>query len=100
MYVCHTCDNPACVKIEHLFLGTARENSADMISKGRCNYTGPKTPPRGEAHWKARLTKDQVLEIRRVGRLKKQRDLAVEYRVSKSTISAVLRREIWAGVEP
>lgn len=34
-FVCHTCDNPYCIKDEHRFVGTARDNSVDAVRKGR-----------------------------------------------------------------
>lgn len=35
LYVCHRCDTPPCVRPDHLFLGTAKDNAADRDRKGR-----------------------------------------------------------------
>ncbi len=43
LFICHHCDNPPCVKPEHLFLGTPGDNMQDCIDKGRMPHV-PGTP--------------------------------------------------------
>jgi len=50
-HVLHHCDNPPCCNPTHLFIGTPKDNTADMIRKGRWSR-----PPvfYGDQHWKRR----------------------------------------------
>ncbi len=72
LQVLHKCDVPACVRPDHLFVGTHQENMADRNRKGRqarglrmgC-HTMPERRPLGEDSARARLTWEQVQEIRR-----------------------------------
>lgn len=40
MYICHHCDNPPCINVEHLFLGTPKDNYDDMVAKDRDRRPG------------------------------------------------------------
>lgn len=90
MYVCHRCDNPACVNPDHLFIGTAKDNSADRDRKGRANN------PTGSRRSNAKLTEQQVAEIRS----SKERgvDLAKRYGVSPAVICVARKGKTWRHV--
>lgn len=80
MCVLHSCDNPPCVRPDHLFLGTLKDNSQDMLKKGR--------------HL-VKLTKDEMEKIRTryAAENLSQETLAEKYNVGQSTISRIIRQE-------
>jgi hypothetical protein len=92
--VCHRCDNRVCVNPTHLFLGTQAGNNADMVAKDR--------QAKGEDFPQAKLTKEDVREIRRRyalgGPRNTLRALASEFGVSMPTIHRVVKREKWKHI--
>lgn len=90
--VCHSCDNPRCVNPYHLFLGTAKDNVADAVMKGR-----QAAPPihSGENHHKAKLKDDEVymlLELHSTG-IHSQRQLAKMFCISQPQVGRIVRKE-------
>jgi hypothetical protein len=86
--VCHTCDNPACVNPNHLFIGTHKDNTQDMISKGR-KYT--------------KLTFDDVRYIRETfdssnGKIGVQASLAKKFNVTDGIISRICSRKLYKDI--
>lgn len=98
--VCHRCDNVLCVKPDHLFLGTPADNTHDMIAKGRrVQARSTERRMRGDNHYAARLTSDDVIEIvRRLAAGEKQNVLATEFGVLKTTINAIVAGRNWNSV--
>ena len=99
LFVCHKCDNPSCVEPSHLFLGNAMDNNHDMMLKGRYKQGHRRNQPKGERHHKAILKEYSVRRIRLIGNALTQKEMAVLFKCSKQTISAVLRKEIWKFVK-
>lgn len=60
MLVCHRCDNPCCIEIDHLFLGDLSDNAKDAVSKGRW---GDRSRP-GAANNLAILRDEDVIRMR------------------------------------
>ena len=106
LFVCHTCDQPACVNPKHLWCGTNTDNMRDCVSKGRkkwnANHTYRKNPELidcGEKIWSARLTGADVIEVRRLratGWL--LRELAAKFGTSEAHISRIILRKTWKHI--
>ena len=87
--VLHQCDNPSCCNPKHLFLGTPKDNSQDMVHKNR--QAG------GEDNGNCKLTMDQIKEIRNLYSTKKysHRQLSKIYNVGHTQIGRIVRKENW-----
>lgn len=91
--VCHTCDVRNCVNPDHLWLGTRKENVADMHSKNRA------LKARGEKSSNAKMTAVQVSEIRaRKAAGETIAALADVFGVSMGCISAITTRRNWKHI--
>lgn len=106
MQVCHRCDVPLCVNPDHLFLGTAAENIADKVAKGRqargdSQWTRkyPDRVPRGAARLTAKLTDADVRAMRvAFAGGESMASLARRYAVSHPTAASAVRGKTWRHV--
>ncbi len=106
LLVCHKCDNPACVRPDHLFLGTSADNSADMVAKGRVSK-GQKhskvmktTTNRGENCHLSKLAEKDVLDIRarcKPGQ-RNMTEVAKEYGLTRTTVQTIVYRKSWKHI--
>lgn len=91
LMVCHKCDNKACVRPDHLFLGDAFDNMRDWSKKG-LSY-------RGEKNNKAILTTEQVIRIKESLSLGvRVKDLAAEFGVDPTTIGKIKAGVNWKHI--
>ncbi len=83
LWVLHSCDNPLCIRIDHLFLGTPKDNSQDMIQKNRDNVFG--------ARKHERETVNIAIELRKKG--KTYNEISKELNISISTLNSLFRKD-------
>ncbi|HBH4234989.1 TPA: HNH endonuclease [Escherichia coli] len=93
LVVRHKCDNPACINPEHLETGTQRDNNRDRAKRNRSAHLA------GEKNGRAKLTKEQVDEIRRRyvwgSRDNNTVTLAREFGVCQAHVSEIVRNIVW-----
>lgn len=86
----HRCDNPPCVNPAHLYVGSASDNTADMMARGRGVFRG------GQDHGMAKLTWEQVAEIRSIARSGlSQRAIAARFGIGQASIGRILTGKAW-----
>jgi hypothetical protein len=84
--VLHACDNPGCVRPDHLYIGTVADNNRDARERGRWKHGGRK------------LTDEQILEIRSLPEPMNFTQVALSYGVHRTTISRARKGKAWAKV--
>lgn len=94
LFVLHHCDNPPCVRPDHLFLGTQADNMQDALSKGRYDRT---LRARGEQNGQARLTADDVRAIRvELSKGRTSYSIAPDFGVNPATIWRIAIGQTWS----
>lgn len=96
MVVRHRCDNPPCVRPDHLELGTQADNMADCVTRGRINRS-----PRGVGSQKqsAKLTESDVLAIRARWEAGERRAAILgDYPIAKSMLGNIISRKNWTHI--
>lgn len=91
-FVCHSCDNPPCCNPAHLWVGSSSDNARDMWNKGR----GSQNARRGEDHHSAKLSTNDVLDIR--SSPSSTGELSKRYSVTREQINNIRSRKAWRHV--
>lgn len=87
--VLHTCDVRRCINPDHLYLGTAKQNTADMLSRDRESF--------GERSGAAKITEATTDEIFRLSALgRSQRSIGGMVGLSQGQISRILNNKAWS----
>lgn len=109
LFICHKCNNPKCINIEHLYLGTPKDNVRDMVKSNR------------QAKGRHKVTKKQVRKIRKLAKegkfvkyanknyiTKKEKyfkkkynykKLSKRFKIDETAIGLIVRRKKWSWLK-
>lgn len=91
--VLHHCDNVRCVNPDHLYIGTAKDNAADTIKRGR------RQDHRGENNPIAKLTVVKVRKIKQLRDKATQQAVADRFGVSRENVRDIWNGKVWLHVQ-
>lgn len=93
-FMCHHCDNPSCVRPDHLFVGDHKSNHDDMVAKGR----KPPMPRRsGESNGSAKLKEADILLIREMHAQGAPRKVTMRrFKISQGHYHRIVHKISWA----
>jgi hypothetical protein len=97
--ICHSCDNPLCINPKHLWAGTSKQNTLDMMAKGRGNLKKGVRFKDAPYRPNSKLTEEQVRDIK--NRIKKGEtmvSISKIYKVSDRTINDINKGKIWSAI--
>jgi FixJ family two-component response regulator len=98
-FACHRCDNKACVNPKHLYAGDHSSNVQDAVERGGFKRGAQKRDVAGEAHPQAKLTKADVLEIRRrIVAGESHHSIAKAFGITRIAVTEIRTGRKWSSV--
>lgn len=95
--VLHKCDNPKCVNPDHLFLGNYKDNTADMILKGRHRRNDTGYLPTGNEHHYGKI--GPKIDLEKAQMIKEatgtQTEIGLKFGISAGMVSRIKAGQCW-----